>query len=127
MFGFGKTQQIDKLMKNVAVETIRSWNIYIKSYESLDSIGKKEVSIYMEKVFQDIVTTHPDLFQMEPMKYIQLLENYNNVFGGLFKQDQYMGLAGHMLITFLYAKGFCASSEVNEIGSKIQQIKNMGK
>ena len=127
MFGFGRKQEVDLLMKNTAAETIRSWSIYVKSYESLNSVGKKEVSIYMEKVFEDISTTHPNLFQMEAMKYIQLLENYNNIFGRLFKQDKYMGLAGHMFITFLYAKGFCAPSEVNEIGSKIQQIKNMGK
>ena len=127
MFGMGRKQQVDTMMEKVAADTLRSWSIYIKSYESLDSIGKKEVSIYMEKVFEDIIATHPNLFQLEPMKYLQLLENYNNVFGELFKKDRFMGLAGHMFITFLYAKGFCTASDVNEIGSKIQQIKNMGK
>jgi hypothetical protein len=128
MFGiFNRKSEVDTLISMVSEDTLKAWNTYINVYENLNSVEKKEVSIYMEKVFEDIFTTHPGLFQMEPMKYIQLLKNYNNVFGELSKKDRYMGLAGQMLITFFYAKGFCSASDVNAIGARVQGIKNMGK
>ena len=124
---FNRKSEADLLIDNVRADTLRAWKTYINIYENLSSVEKKEVSIYMEKVFEDIFTAHPNLFQMEPMQYIQLLKNYNSVFGELSKQDRYMGLAGQMLVTFFYAKGFCAAVDVNTIGAKVQGIKNMGK
>ena len=132
MFGFGRKKKVDKLMESEAAKILETWRIYLDLYQDLGDVKKKKVSEYIQMVFEDFVTRYPDIFQIKSLKYIETVNSYKVILTGLEAQVSLtdrlqLRLAGQLFLTFLYAKGFCVASDVNEIGSKLQQIKNMGK
>lgn len=118
------SDSFEDFMAEVEGHTLKSWKEYYSFYDVMSQVEKEEVSACLNKVFQDIEKSHPDLFEIDIDKYLNLLETYSSIFNELKTMSLYMSIAGHLLITFYYAKGFCKKDDVNKMADALNNIKN---
>ena len=125
MFGLFKKDSIQAAMNQSAKTTLESWKFYIGLYEVLDVIGQTKVKEHLKKTFNVLMMKHPNLFEMEPVDFLKLTEEYSAKFNKYLEEKQYdefMSTGAQMLMTFFYAKCFCSQADVSAISKKIKEM-----
>ena len=125
MFGLFKRDPIQSAMNESAKTTLESWQFYVGLYEVLDVIGQAKVKEHLKKTFNVLMMKHPNLFEMEPVEFLKLTEDYSAKFNKYLEEKQYdefMSAGAQMLMTFFYAKCFCNQADVSTISKKIKEM-----